>query len=272
VRADAGEIGRAIMNLALNARDAMPGGGTLTIETANATISEEESAGQHLAPGRYVRLAVRDTGMGMDAETQAHMFEPFFTTKETGKGTGLGLATVLGIVEQSGGVIQCESEVGLGTTFRILLPAVAGASERSVGWSGRVSEAPKGSEMILLVEDEPMLRQLARTVLEASGYGILEASNGREGLALCEAHQGPIDLLLSDVVMPELGGRELATGARKLRPGIKVLFMSGHTQDVVLREGVEKGTAFLQKPFTPMELAHKVREALDSSAMTAGQP
>jgi CheY-like chemotaxis protein len=272
VRADAGEIGRAIMNLALNARDAMPGGGTLTIETANATISEEESAGQHLAPGRYVRLAVRDTGMGMDAEIQAHMFEPFFTTKETGKGTGLGLATVLGIVEQSGGAIQCESELGLGTTFKIFLPAVDGTIEKGAGPTGRVAEAPKGSEIILLVEDEPMLRQLARTVLEASGYVILEASNGREGLALCEAHQGRIDLLLTDAVMPELGGGELAAGAHKLRPGMKVLFMSGHTQDVVLREGVEKGTAFLQKPFTPMELAHKVRETLDAGVLPAGQP
>jgi CheY-like chemotaxis protein len=249
----------------------MPEGGTLSIETANETVPEEEGAGQDLAPGRYVSLAVHDTGVGMNAEIQAHIFEPFFTTKEIGKGTGLGLATVLGIVEQSGGVIQCESELGLGTTFRILLPAVAGAIERGVGRTGRVSEAPKGSEIILLVEDEPMLRQLARTVLTASGYVILEASNGREGLALCEAHQGRIDLLLTDAVMPELGGGELAAGAHKLRPGMKVLFMSGHTQDVVLREGVEKGTAFLQKPFTPMELAHKVREALDSSAMSAGQ-
>jgi CheY-like chemotaxis protein len=272
VRADPGEIGRAIMNLSLNARDAMPGGGTLTIETANATLTEADAPSQGLAPGRYVTMAVHDTGVGIDAEVRAQIFEPFFTTKETGKGTGLGLATVLGIVEQSGGVIHCESQLGEGTTFTIFLPAVAEAVDQGARPAGGLAKAPKGSEVILLVEDEDAVRRLAQKVLEASGYVVLEARNGREGLALCESHQGPIDLLISDVVMPELGGRELAEGALKLRPGLKVMFMSGHTQDVVLKEGVRKGTAFLQKPFTPVGLAQKVRETLDSAAPSAGRP
>jgi CheY-like chemotaxis protein len=263
VRADPGEIGRAIMNLALNARDAMPEGGTLAIETANAMLTDADAPGQDLAPGRYVTMAVRDTGVGMDAEMQAHIFELFFTTKETGKGTGLGLATVLGIVEQCGGAIRCRSELGQGTTFQIFLPAVAEALEKGAGPAGGLAKAPKGSEAILVVEDEDSVRKLARMVLEASGYAVLDACNGREGLALCEIHPGPIDLLVTDVVMPELGGRELAQGALKLRPGIKVIFLSGHTQDVVLKEGVKKGTAFLRKPFSPVELAQKVREVLD---------
>jgi CheY-like chemotaxis protein len=272
VKADPGEIGRAIMNLSLNARDAMPEGGTLTIETANVTLTEANVPNQELAPGRYVMMAVRDTGVGMNAGMQAHIFEPFFTTKETGKGTGLGLATVLGIVEQSGGVIRCESQLGEGTTFTIFLPAVAEAVDKGARPAGGLAKAPKGSEVILLVEDEDMVRVLARKILEASGYVVYEARNGREGLALCEAHEGSIDLLVSDVVMPELGGREFAERALKLRPGLKVMFMSGHTQDVVIKEGVQKGTAFLQKPFTPIGLAQKVREALDSAARSAERP
>jgi CheY-like chemotaxis protein len=260
------------MNLSLNARDAMPDGGTLAIETANVTLTEADAHEPGLAPGSYVTMAVRDTGGGMNAEMQAHIFEPFFTTKETGKGTGLGLATVLGIVEQSGGAIRCESEPGGGTVFTIFLPAVAEAVDKGARPAGSLAKAPKGSEVILLVEDEDMVRALARRVLEASGYVVHEARNGREGLALCEAHEGPIDLLVSDVVMPELGGRELAEAAVKVRPGLKVMFMSGHTQDVVLKEGVQKGTAFLQKPFTPSGLAQKVRETLDSAAAAAGQP
>jgi CheY-like chemotaxis protein len=263
VRADPGEIGRAIMNLALNARDALPEGGTLAIETANAILTEADAFRQDLAPGRYATMAVHDTGVGMDAEMQAHIFEPFFTTKETGKGTGLGLATVLGIVEQSGGEIRCRSELGRGTTFQIFLPAVAEALDQGAGPAGGLTKAPKGSEVILMVEDEDSVRKLGRVILEASGYEVLDARNGREGLALCEIHPGRIDLLLTDVVMPELGGRELAQGALKLRPGMKVMFLSGHTQDVILKEGVEKGTAFLRKPFAPVELAQKVREVLD---------
>ena len=272
VRADPGELGRAIMNLSLNSRDAMPDGGTLTIKTANLALTEADDGEPALAPGRYVTLAVSDTGVGIDAEMQVHIFEPFFTTKETGKGTGLGLATVLGIVEQSGGVIRCESRPGEGTTFRIFLPAVAEAVAHGARPAAGLARAPKGTGVILLVEDEDAVRKLARLVLEASGYTVLESRNGREGLALCEAHEGPIDLLVTDVVMPELGGRELAEGALKLRPGMKVMFMSGHTQDVVLKEGVQKGTAFLQKPFTPASLAQKVRNTLDGDARSAGQP
>jgi signal transduction histidine kinase/CheY-like chemotaxis protein len=263
VRADPGEIGRAIMNLALNARDAMPGDGTLTIQTANLTLAEAEARERDLPPGRYAMLAVRDTGVGMDAEMQDHIFEPFFTTKETGKGTGLGLATVLGIVEQSGGAIQCQSDVGEGTSFRILLPAVAEAVQPGAHQPVGLATAPRGTESILLVEDEDAVRELVQRILEARGYAVIEARNGGEGLKLCKSHPGQIDLLVTDVVMPELGGRELAEAALKLRPGLKVVFMSGHTQDVILKEGVQQGAAFLHKPFTPMQLAQKVRDTLD---------
>jgi CheY-like chemotaxis protein len=271
VRADPGEIGRAIMNLSLNARDAMPEGGDLTLETANLTLTETDAQSQGIAPGRYVTLAVRDTGVGIDEEAQAHIFEPFFTTKETGKGTGLGLATVLGVVEQSGGVIRCESQLAGGTTFRIFLPAIAAAADGAGRPAAGLAKAPKGSEVILLVEDEEAVRKLARMILEASGYVVHEAGNGRDGLALCEAHQGAIDLLVTDVVMPQLGGRELAERAIQLRPDMKVLFMSGHTEDVVIKEGVQKGTAFLQKPFTPAGLAKTVRDTLDRDCHATGQ-
>jgi signal transduction histidine kinase/CheY-like chemotaxis protein len=268
VKADPGEIGRAILNLALNARDAMPEGGTLTIGTVNVTLTEADVTNGELAPGRYVMMVVHDTGLGIDAEVQAHIFEPFFTTKGVGKGTGLGLSTVLGIVEQSGGAVRCESKMGQGTTFKIFLPATAEVVDEGGPPIG-LAAAPRGSEFILLVEDEDMVRVLARRVLEASGYVVYEASNGREGLAFCQAHEGPIDLLLSDVVMPELGGRELADAALKLRPGMKVMFISGHTEDVVLKAGIQKGTAFLQKPFMAGELAQKVRDTLDSAARSA---
>jgi CheY-like chemotaxis protein len=234
------------------------------------TLQEANTWEQYLEPGRYVTLAVHDTGVGIDADVRAHIFEPFFTTKETGKGTGLGLATVLGIVEQSGGAIHCESEPDRGTVFTIYLPAVAEAAPTVAPSAGGMDKAPRGSEVILLVEDEEMVRGLARMILETSGYMVLEASNGREGLTMCETNEGPIDLLLSDVVMPELSGRELAEQALKLRPGMKVMFMSGYTQDVILKEGVQKGTAFLQKPFTPVELAQRVRETLDANARSGG--
>jgi CheY-like chemotaxis protein len=205
---------------------------------------------------------------------QGHVFEPFFTTKETGKGTGLGLPTVLGIVEQSGGAIWCNSEPGQGTTFKVLLPAVVEAPDRAEPPTRGLVKAPKGSaEVVLLVEDEDMVRRLARSVLEKSGYVVLESSNGLEGVKLCEAHPGPIHLLLSDVVMPELGGRELAERAAMMRPDMKVIFMSGHTQDVLVREGIKRGTPYLQKPFTTTKLARKVRGVLDSQAdsPTAGE-
>ena len=273
VKADPGEISRVIMNLSLNARDAMPEGGTITIQTANVTLTEADARDQNLVPGRFVMLAVHDTGVGIDPEARTHIFEPFFTTKETGKGTGLGLATVLGIVEQSGGYIRCDSEQGRGTTFRMYLPVVGEALDEAKGpVATSLATAPKGSEVVLLVEDEDTVRKLTRMVLEASGYEVLDTRNGREALSLCEAHEGRIDLIVTDVVMPEFGGRELAEAARKLRPGLKVIFMSGHTQDVILREGIEKGAAFLQKPFTPAGLAQKVRETLDSDAPSPDQP
>ena len=270
VRADPGEIGRAIMNLSLNARDAMPDEGTLTIETSNLNLSEAEAREQDLPAGRHVMLEVRDTGVGMDAHIQDRIFEPFFTTKETGKGTGLGLATVLGIVKQSGGVIGCRSEMGEGTSFRILLPAVADAVRPDARAPAGLASAPKGTETILLVEDEDAVRILAERVLKSRGYTIIEARNGREGLKLCESHPGQIDLLVTDVVMPELGGRELAAAAVKLRPGLKVMFVSGHSMEMMMKEDVHTGTAFLRKPFTPLQLAQKVREALDSDTGTAG--
>jgi two-component system CheB/CheR fusion protein len=271
VKADPGEIGRAFMNLWLNARDAMPGGGTLAITTGNQRLEGRGASDLGLAPGRYVMMDVHDTGVGMNAELQAHIFEPFFTTKETGKGTGLGLATVLGIVEQSGGVIRCNSELGEGTSFRIFLPAVAQDLTQSVAPRKRLAEAPRGTEVVLLVEDEDAVRKFSRIVLEKCGYVVIEATNGREGLAQCESCQGPIDLLVTDVMMPELSGRGLAERAVQLRPALKVIFVSGHTQDIVLKEGIEKGTAFLQKPFSAVDLAQKVRETLDSGAMSVGR-
>ena len=209
-------------------------------------------------------------GLESAPRCKAHIFEPFFTTKEIGKGTGLGLATVLGIVEQSGGTVRCESEPGRERSS----PFCCQQSPRH--WTKMrvrkeaLPKSPKGTELVLLVEDEDMVRALARKILEASGYMVIDAHDGREGLELCATHEGPIDLLVTDVLMPELGGRELAEKALKLRPRMKVVFMSGHTQDVMLKEGIEKGAAFLQKPFTPSVLAQKVRETLDSGTRAAG--
>jgi nitrogen-specific signal transduction histidine kinase/ActR/RegA family two-component response regulator len=264
VRADPGEIGRAILNLSLNARDAMPEGGTLTIATTNLMQEVVDDTAEP-APGRYAVMAVHDTGLGINAEVRAHIFEPFYTTKTVGKGTGLGLATVLGIVEQSGGVIHCESALGEGTTFKIFLPAVAEPVDPVALPIGGPATMPKGCEVILLVEDEEMVRVLTRQILTACGYTVIECSNGREGLDLCKTHEGPIDLLVCDVAMPVLNGRELAEGALKLRPGLKIMFTSGHTEDIVLKEGIKKGTAFLHKPFLPVALAQKVRATLDSA-------
>ncbi|HEY3283738.1 MAG TPA: chemotaxis protein CheB [Armatimonadota bacterium] len=273
VSADPGEIGRAVMNLCLNARDAMPGGGTLTIHTANVVLEDVRFGEQKLAAGPYVLLSVGDTGVGIDDELKAHIFEPFFTTKEVGKGTGLGLATVLGIVEQSGGAIWCDSELGQGTTFRLFLPALPQAAGEADLPAGEPAQAPRGlSEVILLVEDEGMVRRLTRVILEGSGYVVLEARDGREGLSLVESHQGAIHLLLSDVIMPGMGGRELAEQAVLVRPDLKVLFMSGHTQDVVLKEGIAHGVPFLQKPFGTTNLARKVREVLDSPPGAGPEP
>ena len=266
IKADPGQIEQVIMNLAVNARDAMPLGGRLTIETANVVL-DENYARQHMEvqPGPYVMLAVSDTGMGMDEETQSHIFEPFFTTKGVGQGTGLGLATVYGIVRQSGGHIRVYSEPGHGTTFKIYLPRIEEIIE-----SGRrapiPSEFPPGRETILLVEDEDLVRDLARRVLLQRGYTVLEARHGREALQICEQHRGQIHLLVTDVVMPLINGRELAERLTTLHPEMKVLYISGYTGNIIIHQGLlEPGMAFLQKPFTPAALAHKVRQALDTS-------
>jgi CheY-like chemotaxis protein len=232
---------------------------------------DDEYVRRHVGarPGPHVMLAVSDTGAGIPREIQGHIFEPFFTTKEQGKGTGLGLATVYGIVKQSGGYIEVDSEPGRGTTFRIYLPRVDAASPADR--PPRPAPVASGTETILLVEDEEGVRELARDILRASGYTVLEARNGAEALLLCERHQGPLHLLLTDVVMPRMSGRELAERLAPLRPDLRVLYMSGYTDDAVIRHGVlGAGTAFLQKPFTPAGLVQSVRDTLDVAAAKPG--
>src|SRR5712691_3612330 len=265
-RADPGQIEQVLMNLVVNARDAMPKGGRVTLETANAEM-DETFVRDHLGarPGRYVMLAVRDTGLGMDAETQKHMFEPFFTTKEKGKGTGLGLATVYGIVKQSEGYIWVDSAPGAGTTVKVYLPWVAAEPVAEGPKRPVVTEEmlPPGTETVLLVEDEEMVRRMTREVLEGAGYRVLEAASGFEALRVSAGHTGRLDLMLTDVVMPGMSGRELAERLAPVRPGMKVLYMSGHTDDAIFHHGVTRaGTGFLQKPFTPDALERRVRELL----------
>jgi two-component system cell cycle sensor histidine kinase/response regulator CckA len=266
VRVDPGHIEQVIMNLAVNARDAMPTGGKLTIETANVVL-DDSFAEAHLPaqPGRFVMLAVSDTGIGMDRATQARIFEPFFTTKPKGQGTGLGLSTVFGIVQQSGGTVFVYSEPGRGTTFKIYLPRVDAELE-----TARPPASPttlKGSETILLVEDEDPVRAIAGSSLRRFGYEVLMARNAGEALLLCETHPGPIHILVTDVVMPQMSGPELATRIIATRPQTKVLCMSGYTDDSIVRHGVlDTSVAYLQKPFTPQSLATKVREVLDGTS------
>jgi signal transduction histidine kinase/CheY-like chemotaxis protein len=270
VKADPNQIEQILMNLSINARDAMPKGGRLTIETSNVDLSEEYSR-EHVSvrPGQYVMLAVSDNGCGMDAMTQAHIFEPFFTTKEVGKGTGLGLATVYGIVKQSEGTIWLYSEVGRGTAFKIYLPC-AEAFIKEVEVEADDFESLQGTETVLLVEDEDVVREMATEILRDSGYHVLEAKSGLEAMILERQHSGVIHLMLTDVVMPQISGRELAEQLTPLRREMKVLYMSGYTDDAIVHHGVlEEGTAFISKPFTPTALARKVREILDVDVAVA---
>ncbi|HEV2749165.1 MAG TPA: PAS domain S-box protein [Gemmatimonadales bacterium] len=263
VRADPGQLQQVLMNVAVNARDAMPTGGKLLIETANAHLTDQYAElHQSVTPGAYVMVAVSDTGVGMDAETRARIFEPFFTTKDKGKGTGLGLSTVYGIVKQSGGYVWVYSELGRGTTFKFYLPRVEATAERPL--PPREAATFAGTETILLAEDDEMLRPLAKGVLEKLGYTVLEAENASRALALAQAHKAPIQLLVSDVIMPGLSGRELAQRLVATRPETRVLYVSGYTDDAIVHHGMlEPGLNFLQKPFTPSALARKVREVLD---------
>lgn len=265
ILADPGQIEQVIMNVALNARDAMPQGGKLTIETANMEL-DEAYALQHalVKRGTYTMLAISDTGGGMDEETKAQIFEPFFTTKEAGKGTGLGLSTVYGIVKQSDGHIWVYSEVGRGTTVKIYFPHIEGEAEPLS--KGAVKEVlPRGSETILLVEDEEAVRKLIREVLEMNGYSVLEVAKAEDALTAANDPDKKIDLLLTDVVMPDMSGKALANLIGVIRPEIKVLYISGYTDNTIVHHGIlDPGIAFLQKPFTPDALVRKVREVLDA--------
>lgn len=267
VRADPGQIEQVLMNLAANARDAMVEGGKLTIETSNLDLDEEYTT-HHMAvkPGHYIRLAVTDTGSGMDEQTQTQIFQPFFTTKERGKGTGLGLSTVYGIVKQSGGEITVYSEPGVGTTFKIHFPLEL--STRTTATRLRAVQKPAvGTETILLVEDEEAIRKVATRVLETAGYCVLSAAAGDEALQTSARHAGTIHLLMTDVVMPRMSGRALAQELAKARPTVKILYMSGYADNAFVHNGmIDEGTNFIGKPFTPSELERKVREILDSNA------
>lgn len=268
IKADPGQIEQVLVNLAVNARDAMPDGGSLIIKTENVHLTGKPDQRSTIEPGHYVMMSVSDTGAGMNAETQSHIFEPFFTTKEVGKGTGLGLSTVYGIVKQSGGWVWVYSEVGKGTIFRIYLPRVDEIAETDE--IAEVVPVPRGRETVLLVEDEDVVRDLSKEILETYGYSVLVASNGQEGLRIGEEFQGPIDLVITDVIMPLMSGREFAEGLKAFRPNTGVLFMSGFTDDAIFHHGVlDEGVFFIQKPFTPDALALKAREVLDHDDLTA---
>jgi len=268
--ADPGQIEQVLLNLAVNARDAMPKGGCLSIKACNAELDESyKQEHQQVIPGQYVMIAVEDSGCGMDRQTQARIFDPFFTTKELGKGTGLGLATVYGIVKQSGGYIWVYSEIGRGTTFKVYLSRVE-QSEHSSDPKESDASSLQGSETILLAEDSESLREIARDYLESIGYTVIEATSGKDALQRACDFEGPIHLLLTDVVMPEMGGPELAEQLLVLRPGVKVIFASGYTDDSIARQGVlDPGVVFIQKPYRPKALARKIREVLSGPSTKA---
>jgi PAS domain S-box-containing protein len=271
-RADTSQLEQVIMNLVVNAKDAMPEGGKLTLQSSDVTVRQNFSEQRFIQPGRYAVISVTDTGQGMDKETQSRIFEPFFTTKDKGKGTGLGLSTVYGIVKQSNGYVFAQSEIGAGTTFHVYLPRVEDPAEEVSPAKSQQNEAG-GCETVLLVEDEESVRELVRLTLASRGYKVLEAENGEGGLRIAETCKEPIDILITDVVMPGIGGRELAKKLLALRPGISVLYLSGYTEDAVITHGaLGPGTAFLQKPFTLQSLAEKVREVLRSRSAPPSAP
>ena len=265
VKADPGQIEQVILNLVVNAKDAMPSGGKLTIETANVELDREYTHTHFVVkPGRYVMLSVSDTGVGMSPEVRERVFEPFFTTKEKGKGTGLGLSTVYGVVKQSGGYIWVYSEPGRGSTFKIYLPQVDEPLEEEIRKKIVKGGLPGGKETILVAEDEEEVRKLAVDILRKQGYRILEAPHGGDAFLICEQGKEPVDLLLTDVVMPGLNGPDLARRLKYFYPEMKVLFMSGYTDNTIFQQGVlDHGMFFLQKPFSVEGLVGKVREVLD---------
>jgi signal transduction histidine kinase len=269
MKADGGQVGQVLMNLVVNARDAMPNGGKLLIETQNATLDENYARiHKDVISGDYVMLAVSDTGTGMTDEVKAHMFEAFFTTKPMGKGTGLGLATCQTIVKQCGGHIGLYSEMGKGTTFKIYFPKVHQRLDLVVP-SAQPEALPRGTETVLLVEDDPSVRQLARIVLETQGYHVLQAINGQDALRVAREYTGTIRLVVTDVIMPQMGGKIMSEWLKTAYPSLKVLFTSGYTDEMVIRHGVlELGVTFLQKPYTPATLVRKVREMLDAKKDT----
>jgi two-component system cell cycle sensor histidine kinase/response regulator CckA len=274
VKVDPNQMGQVLMNLVVNARDAMTRGGTITIETANVVLdlAYGRKKGVSLQPGPYVLLEVQDTGTGMDSDIRSHIFEPFFTTKELGKGTGLGLSTVYGIIKQSGGYIWVESQPENGTTFQIFLPQAEGQSVVQEGHP-QAARLLQGSETILVVEDNELVRNLTREALKQYGYRVIEAPGGEQALKVIEEFQEKIDLLLTDVVMPGLNGRELADQILLSRPDIKVLYMSGYADNAIVQYGVlNSGLAFIEKPFSPETLAEMVRQIMNSGPFPTDRP
>jgi signal transduction histidine kinase/CheY-like chemotaxis protein len=268
VEADPNQLRQLIINLAINARDAMPQGGMLTIRTQNQTLPHTETITGRLTAGAYVALLVQDTGTGMDAATQERIFEPFFTTKQTGQGTGLGLAIVMGVVTQAEGGIVVESELGVGTTFHVYLPVVSSSAVAMANEQPMATPWATGSETILLAEDEESVLELVEEVLEEQGYQLLSAKDAMGAITISEAYPGTIDLLLTDVIMPGMNGRELAESLRASRPHLKIMYMSGYTKDIISQNlNVSHGTRLLQKPFTPETLIKMVRDVLDDDTL-----